>query len=331
MMNRITAVIVGFTLLFAGSIVSAASERPNIVIMMTDNFGWGELGIYGGGIIRGAETPRLDGFAREGLRLLNFNVEVQCTPTRSALMTGRHPIRSGTTKVIWGQLYGLVQWEITLAEILSGAGYSTGHFGKWHLGDSPGRYPTDQGFDEWYGIPNTSLETLFPEQFQYDPAVGNTDYIMEGRKGETPTKIEPYDLQARRKIDAAVVAKTIDFMKRKVKEKEPFFAYVPFTQPHVPSLPHEDFDGYTGNGEFADVLAEIDFRAGQILDSIDELGIRNNTIVIWTSDNGPDFVLPVARFCGAMAWIREYCYRRRYPYSVYDTLARQDKARQSKQ
>ena len=179
--------------------------------MMTDNFGWGELGIYGGGIIRGAETPRLDNFAQQGLRLLNFNVEVQCTPTRSALMTGRHPIRSGTTKVIWGQLYGLVQWEITLAEVLSRAGYSTGHFGKWHLGDNPGRYPTDQGFDEWYGIPNTSLETLFPGQFQYDPAVGNTDYIMEGRKGETSRKIEPYDLQARRKIDATVVEKTINF------------------------------------------------------------------------------------------------------------------------
>lgn len=289
---RMAAFIFGFTLLFGSSIVSAASERPNIVFMMTDNFGWGELGIYGGGTIRGAETPRLDEFAQEGIRLLNFNVEVQCTPTRSALMTGRHPIRSGTTKVIWGQLYGLVQWEITLAEVLSRAGYSTGHFGKWHLGDSPGRYPTDQGFDEWYGIPNTSLETLFPGQFQYDPAVGNTDYIMEGRKGETSRKIEPYDLQARRKIDATVVEKTINFIKRKVKKKEPFFAYVPFTQPHVPSLPHENFDGYTGNGEFADVLAEIDFRAGQILDSIDELGIRNNTIVIWTSDNGPDFVLP---------------------------------------
>ena len=107
-MNRKTALIFGFTLLFASSIVSAASERPNIVFMMTDNFGWGELGIYGGGTIRGAETPRLDKFAQEGLRLLNFNVEVQCTPTRSALMTGRHPIRSGTTKVIWGQLSSII-------------------------------------------------------------------------------------------------------------------------------------------------------------------------------------------------------------------------------
>jgi len=138
-----TAVIFGFAVLFVSSIVNAASERPNIVFMMTDNFGWGELGVYGGGIIRGAKTPRLDQFAQEGLRLLNFNVEVQCTPTRSALMTGRHPIRSGTTKVVWGQLYGLVQWEITLAELLSEAGYATGHFGKWHLGDSFGRYPTD--------------------------------------------------------------------------------------------------------------------------------------------------------------------------------------------
>ena len=99
---------------------AAAQEKPNIVVMMVDNLGWGELGVYGGGVLRGAETPRLDTLADEGLRMLNFNVEPQCTPSRSAFMTGRHPIRSGTTKVVWGLPYGLVGWEKTMAELEMG-------------------------------------------------------------------------------------------------------------------------------------------------------------------------------------------------------------------
>ena len=143
-------------------------EKPNVVVIMVDNLGWGELGCYGGGILRGAETPRLDKLAGEGTRFLNFNVEPQCTPSRSALMTGRHPIRSGTTKVVWGMLYGMTQWEVTIAELLSDQGYATGMFGKWHLGDTVGRFPTDQGFDEWYGIANTTDEALYSSHYLYD-------------------------------------------------------------------------------------------------------------------------------------------------------------------
>ena len=120
----------------ASSVPSAwAQDKPNIVLMVQDNLGWGEIGTYGGGILRGAETPRLDALADEGLKLLNFNVEAQCVPSRSALMTGRHPIRSGTHSVVWGMLYGMTQWEETIAELLSDHGYATGMYGKWHLGD----------------------------------------------------------------------------------------------------------------------------------------------------------------------------------------------------
>ena len=271
---------------------SIAAKKPNVVIMMVDNLGWGELGVYGGGELRGAPTPRLDKLAEEGMRLLNFNVEPQCTPTRSAFMTGRRPIRSGTTKVVWGMLYGLTNWEVTLAELMSEAGYATGMFGKWHIGDVPGRFPTDQGFDEWYGIANTTDESEYSSQFQYDPEVGTKPMIVEAHKGEVPRDVKPYDITARREIDAELNERAIDFMERHVNKKNPFFAFIPYTQPHLPTLPHPDFDGKTGNGHYADVLSEIDYRTGQILDAIDKLKIRDNTVVIWCSDNGPEYFYP---------------------------------------
>src|SRR5215204_4290371 len=130
----------------------AADKKPNIVFMLADNLGYGELGAYGGGILRGAPTPRIDALAGEGMRLLNFNVEAQCTPSRSALMTGRFSIRSGTYEVpVGGGPDGLTLWEVTIAELLSAQGYATGMWGKWHLGSAEARFPTNQGFDEWYG------------------------------------------------------------------------------------------------------------------------------------------------------------------------------------
>ena len=291
---RVTLIASLFACSLLGSIAFGAddSEHPNVIVMMVDNLGWGELGIYGGGELRGAPTPRLDQLAHEGMRLLNFNVEPQCTPTRSAFMTGRRPIRSGTTRVVWGMLYGLTSWEVTMAELFSNAGYRTGMFGKWHIGDVAGRFPTDQGFDEWYGVANTTDESEYSSQFQYDPKSGISPMIVEAHRGEVPRNVKPYDVPARREIDAELTRSAINFMQRSIAAKQPFFAFVPFTQPHLPTLPHPDFDGRTGNGHYADVLAEIDFRAGQILDAVDELGIRNETLVIWLSDNGPEYFYP---------------------------------------
>ena len=293
-MNKVSRLPIGLLAVafFFPAIAHAQQDRPNIVVMVMDNLGWGEIGVYGGGILRGAETPRLDQLASEGMRFLNFNVETQCTPSRSALLTGRHPVRSGTTKVVWGQLYGLTQWEVTIAETLSDQGYATAMFGKWHLGDTKGRFPTDQGFDEWYGIPNTTDESLYPGGFQFDPKAVDPPYIMQGKRGKVPEKVKIYDREARRRIDADLAEKTVDFMKRSVAAEKPFFAYVPFTLVHLPTLPHPDFDGKTGNGRWADVLAELDHRAGQVLDAIDDLDVRENTLVIWMSENGPEEIFP---------------------------------------
>ncbi|MBI4204168.1 MAG: arylsulfatase [Betaproteobacteria bacterium] len=269
------------------------ARLPSIVLILADNLGWGELGCYGGGALRGAPTPRIDRLASEGLRLLNFNVESDCVPTRSALMTGRHPIRTGAMQSVPAGLpQGIHPWEITLAQLLSAQGYATAIYGKWHLGDREGRYPKDRGFDEWYGIPRTTNESMFTSSAGYDPEVVPLPHIMEGRKGEPARNVKVYDLEARRQIDAELTTRTKEFMRRQAKAGKPFFAYVPITQLHYPTIPHPDFAGKTGAGDFADALAEMDYRVGEILDEINALDIAADTIVIFASDNGPEFRRP---------------------------------------
>lgn len=271
----------------------ANESKPNIVLILADNLGWGELGCYDGGLVRGAPTPRIDRLAAEGLKFLNFNVESDCVPTRSALMTGRMPIRTGAMQSVPAGLpQGLIPWEITLPQLLSASGYATGMFGKWHLGDREGRYPKDRGFDEWYGIPRTTNESMFTSTPGFDATVVDLPYVMEGRKGEPARNLEIYDLEMRRRIDSELIARTNDFMRRQVKAKQPFFAYVPLTQVHFPTLPHRDFVGKTGVGDFADSMVEMDFRVGQVLDELTTLGIADNTVFLFGSDNGPEFRKP---------------------------------------
>jgi arylsulfatase len=275
--------------LIAWSNLLSAQDQPNVVIVFMDNFGWGEPGFNGGGIIRGAATPHMDKLADEGLRLTNFNVEVQCTPSRSALMTGRYAMRSGNATVPIGEgVYGLVQWEVTMAEMLSAKGYATGIFGKWHLGRTEGRFPTDQGFDEWYGIPNSTDESPYASLAGFAESGIAETYVMKGKKGETPKKVKPYRLDYRPLIDRDLTDKALDFIDRQAKARKPFFVYLPYTATHFPTMPHPDYDGKTGNGAWADMLLQIDDYTGELLDKIDDLGIADNTIFIFTADNGPE-------------------------------------------
>jgi arylsulfatase A-like enzyme len=283
----------------------AAEGKPNVLFILADNLGYGELGSYGGGATRGAPTPMLDRLASEGLRLTNMNVETQCTPSRSSLMTGRFAIRSGTYAVPFGGVpEGLTQWEVTIAESLSEVGYATALFGKWHLGSHDGRLPTDQGFDEWYGIPRTTDESLWSVSPGYSAGIVPLEKIMEGRKGEPSRPVADYDVEQRRLIDAEVTRRSIAFMDRQAKARKPFFTYVSLTQPHLPTEPNPAFKGRTGNGDWADMLAEMDSNVGQLLAAVDDLGIRDNTIVIFTSDNGPEFFKPWDGWAGP--WRGQY-------------------------
>ena len=268
------------------------NTQPNVVLILADNLGWGELGCYGGGAIRGAPTPRIDALALEGTRCLNFNVESDCVPTRSALMTGRHPIRTGAIQSVPAGLpQGIIPWEKTIAELFSEAGYATAMFGKWHLGDKEGRYPKDKGFDEWYGIPRTTNESMFFDAIGYDESIVEPPYVMEGIKGKPAEKKELYDLEMRRKIDAVLTERSCEFIQRNANKK-PFFLYVPLTQLHFPTLPHRDFEGISKQGDFADSLIEMDARVGQIIDAIDQNHLTDNTVFIFASDNGPEYRRP---------------------------------------
>ena len=268
-------------------------QRPNIVLILADNLGWGELGCYGGGILRGAPTPRIDVLAAEGLRFLNFNVESDCVPTRAALMTGRQAVRTGAFQSSPAGLpQGLTRWEVLLPELLSAAGYATALYGKWHLGDQEGRLPNDRGFDEWYGVPRTLNESLFTTGTNYDSDLVAVPYIMKGVRGEHSEQVKVLDLDSRRLLDREIVEHAITFMRRESQADHPFFCYLPISQLHFPSLAHPDFIGRTGYGEMADSLAEMDHNVGQVIDVIDDLGIAENTILLFGSDNGPEFRRP---------------------------------------
>jgi arylsulfatase len=280
------------TVLFAVLIGSAAlaQDKPNIVLINLDNFGWGEPGFNGGGIIRGTDTPAMDALAAEGMRLTNFNVEAQCTPSRAALMTGRYGIRSGNHTIpVAGGVYGMTQWEITMAEMLNEAGYSTAMFGKWHLGWSEGRFPKDQGFDEFYSVESTD-QTLWTSQGRWQALGVEPPYVMEGTAGQAATVAREYDLEYRALIDGDLTDKAVDFITRSSSEDAPFFLYLAMTATHTPVIPHPDFQGSTGKGIWADLLRQTDTYVGRVLDGIDTVGVRDNTIVIFTADNGPEAV-----------------------------------------
>ncbi len=251
---------------------------------MTDNQGYGDLNIYGG--VR-VETPNIDRLASEGIMFKDFQVEPGCTQTRASFMTGRMPIRSGTDMFgIPGEPGGLHPKEVTIAELMKGAGYATANYGKWHLGESHERFPHMQGFDEWYGIANTSIP-IDPNL----PGV-NTEWlipqeVLHGFAGKKAKVVRNMDLEYRGLIDRDLTERSVAFIKKQASEKKPFFLLTTYINTHHPVVPHPDFKGKSKGGAYTDALMEIDYNINQVLMAIDDAGVRNNTIVVYFSDNGP--------------------------------------------
>lgn len=175
-----------------------------------------------------------------------------------------------------------------MAEMLSNAGYSTGMYGKWHLGRTKGRFPTDQGFDEWYGVPNSTDESVYSSLEGFDKSGLPETYVLESTKGKKPKEVRPYNLDYRPLIDRDLTNKAMNFMEEQAKADKPFFVYLPYTATHFPTMPHPDFKGKSGNGDWADLLMQIDSYTGELVAKIEELGLTENTIFIFTADNGPE-------------------------------------------
>ena len=269
--------------------------------MLSDNLGFGEIGVYGGGVLRGAPTPRLDRLAAEGMRFTNFNVEVECTPSRSALLTGRMPVRSGTWRAgMPGMPGGLAPWEITLAEMLSEAGYDTAIFGKWHLGDSPGRYPTDQGFDEWWGFPFSTNVASFTKRVGFDPRPPKVPQLLEGSTGRAGSRGRA--LHARKPpLDRRAHRREVGRLHPRARGRRAALLPVRLVVARPSSLPASPgVRGPLGQRPLSRTsMVEHDHRVGQVLDAIEQAGIADDTLVVYASDNGPDSAdYPEVSFAG---------------------------------
>ena len=290
----------GFALLafYLSPAAQAAETKPNVVLILADNVGYGDLGPYGGGELRGFPTPRIDALAREGLRLTQYLVEPACTPSRAALMTGQYSIRNGLSLVLVpGTSNTLSGGAFTMGDMFHAAGYATAIFGKWHLGRDPQSLPTAHGFDEFYGIPpdwswdSASYVGTIRLTHSYEPShearVAADIMIVEATSGGPLRDVKPYTPEVRAGIDYELVDKAIDFMKRSSAAARPFFLYLPFSMGHYPNLPAEAFAGKSRIGNYGDKMMEGDYHVGQILDALRDLGVDENTILIFASDNGP--------------------------------------------
>ncbi len=292
------------------------ASRPNVVIFYADDLGYADLGSFGNPYIR---TPNLDRMAQEGQRWTDFYVSAPvCSPSRGSLMTGQVPVRSG----LYGERihvlfpndrYGMPDSAYTMAEGLKDAGYSTGIFGKWHLGDAPDTFPTRHGFDYWFGIPysndmnslgsldmtdvyrlrsegrNAEVSAAFANLYEYfkDPKVE----LWDSPLWRSQKNIEGYE--------DAVIEQPINqhTLTRRITEEairfiednsdQPFLAYIPHPMPHLPLFTSEEFTGTSLRGPYGDVIEELDWSVGQVREALERLGLDDNTLVIFTSDNGP--------------------------------------------
>ena len=266
----------------------AHPDRPNVVIIFTDDLGYGDLGPYGHPTIH---TPHLDRMAREGMKFTQFYVGASvCTPSRAALLTGRLPVRSGMasdeSRVLFpNSRYGIPEEEVLIPEALKEEGYATAHVGKWHLGHRDPYLPTNNGFDYYYGIPYSNdmdRTDEAPDEYRASFEDPKIDYfsvpLMQNEKIiERPAN--------QHTITRRYTEEAVRFIEE--NQDQPFFLYLAHNLPHVPLFRSDRFKGKSERGLYGDVIEELDWSTGQVLQKVEELDLEENTLVFFTSDNGP--------------------------------------------
>jgi arylsulfatase A-like enzyme len=297
--------LIGLFLGLLVALAATAAERPNFIIIFADDQGWADVGVYGSPNIR---TPHLDRLAREGVKFTSFYAAPFCGPSRAALMTGCYPPRVSLAFNHGPRSKtGIHPDEVTIAEVLQGAGYATKMIGKWHLGSLPEFRPHRNGFDEWFGLPySNDMWRYHPkmpprpdenermraarERAAYTGYAGSESYYSPDGGFPEPLPLMRNDEVLEEDPDQTKLTRTytelaLDFIER---EKDgPFFLYIPHAMPHVPLFRSEEFAGRSFRGLYGDVIEEIDSSVGRILAKLEELGIDDETLVFYTSDNGP--------------------------------------------
>jgi arylsulfatase A len=251
----------------------AAAEKPNFVLIYIDDMGYGDIGPYGSKLNR---TPNLDRMAAEGMKLTSFYAAPVCSASRAQLLTGCYAPRVSVPGVFFpAGPKGLNPSERTVAEYLKDSGYATTCIGKWHLGDQPDFLPTNQGFDHYFGIPysNDMQRNSLEDGRRVTPLLRD-DKVAELLEDE-----------GQRRVTREYTEEAVKFIEE--ADDKPFFLYLPHTAMHVPLFPHEDFAGKSKNGTYGDWVEEVDWSVGQILNALRENDLGENTLVIFTSDNGP--------------------------------------------
>ena len=302
----VTVLFLAVLLVVSGNLYGQAGSKPNIILIVGDDVGWGDLGVYGGGEGRGIPTPNLDRLADEGMTFFSFYGQPSCTPGRAAIITGRIPNRSGMTTVAFqGQGGGLPHAEWTLASVLKQADYATFFTGKWHLGEDDYALPNAHGFDvmKYCGLYHLNAYTYadptwFPDMSPETRALFAkvTKGMLSGNAGEKPHeefKLNGQYVNTPEKgvvgipfVDEYIEKAALEYLNNAPKGK-PFFMDVNFMKVHQPNMPAPEYVGKSMlKSKYGDSLVELDARIGHIVDKVRELGIANNTLIIFTTDNG---------------------------------------------
>jgi len=278
-MSRFTPIALLLTIATVTAGFAAQDAPPNIIVVFCDDMGYADIGPFGA---QGFKTPNLDRMAGQGMVFTDFYVgRSVCSPSRAALMTGRYPHRVGVPGNFFpGSETGLSPDEVTIAEIAKQRGYATAIYGKWHLGHRPEFLPTNQGFDEFFGLPYSN--DMWPHHPEQGELFDFPDLpLMEG-VSIVNAAIQPDDQVG---LTARFTERAVRFIEK--NRSRPFLLYLPYTMPHVPLYASDGFGGTTRRGLYGDVIAEIDWGIGRILDALKRNGLDERTLMIFTSDNGP--------------------------------------------